>query len=361
MADTSAATGLAVQQWDDKFFTEHLRGNVYAGEMGSNETSVIQIKEDLTKKPGDSVTFALVNKLSQAATTGSDTLEGNEEDMTTRSFRLYVDKRRNAVRVSEIEEQKSAIGLRMAARAQLKEWATSDTEELISKALISINGVAYASASEAQKDAWLTNNTDRAYFASGYAGTDHSAGLAELDTTADLCTASDLSTMKLKATITAGPKIRPIRSEKNGRRYYIAYAHPFAFQALKADTTITQAQREVQSMMEGEKLFKGGDLLWDGIIVKEIDNLYDYATLTGVGASSATVVPVFLCGAQAIGYGIARRWKSIEETFDYGDKRGVAIDQIYGIEKMKFGSGTGDTDDLKDHGVVTGYFATALS
>jgi hypothetical protein len=31
--------------------------------------------------------------------------------------------------------------------------------------------------------------------------------------------------------------------------------------------------------------------------------------------------------------------------------------EMGGIEKMTFGSGSGDTDDLKDHGMVTGYFA----
>ena len=51
---------------------------------------------------------------------------------------------------------------------------------------------------------------------------------------------------------------------------------------------------------------------------------------------------------------VARR-----EDFDYGDKHGVEISSIYGIGKMLFGSGTlTDTGDLKQHGVVTGYFAT---
>ena len=44
--------------------------------------------------------------------------------------------------------------------------------------------------------------------------------------------------------------------------------------------------------------------------------------------------------------------------FDYGDKYGVAIDGIYGIEKIIFGTGSSDTADTKDHGVVTGFFAT---
>ena len=111
--------------------------------------------------------------------------------------------------------------------------------------------------------------------------------------------------------------------------------------------------------MENERLFKGGDLLWDGMIIKEAHGLYDTSTYTGEGAGGTdTVVPVYLCGAQAIGAAYAKRWSSKQQTFDYGDKHGVAIESIYGIEKMQFGSGTADRDDLKDHGVVTGYFAT---
>ena len=76
-------------------------------------------------------------------------------------------------------------------------------------------------------------------------------------------------------------------------------------------------------------------------------------------SSTSTVVPVFLCGAQAVGAAYARRWRSREQAFDYGDKQGVAIDSIYGIEKMTFGSGSGDTDNPKDHGVVTGFFSAS--
>jgi N4-gp56 family major capsid protein len=363
MADTNAASGLTVQQWDDKFFTEYLTENRFSGEMGTNEASIIQVKEDLTKKAGDSVTFALVNKLNQAATTGSATLEGNEERMDTRSFRLYVDKRRNAVRVSEMEEQRSAIGLRNAARAVLKDWSMKDTESMVIQALASINGTNYADASESEKDAWLTDNTDRVYFASEYAGTDHSAGLAELDTSADLITAADLSKMKYKALVTASPKIRPIRSAENGRHYFIVYLDPRLMRDLKAESNspIIAAQRESVKEMENNRLFQGGDLLWDGLIIKEIHQMYDelVTPFTNVGASSAEVGCAFLCGAQAVGAAYAKRWTSKTEEFDYGDKHGVAIESIYGIKKMQFGSGSTDTADLKDHGLITGYFAVS--
>ena len=79
---------------------------------------------------------------------------------------------------------------------------------------------------------------------------------------------------------------------------------------------------------------------------------------TGAGAAGIDVAEVYFCGAQAIGYGVARRWNSREELFDYGRKKGCAIVEQGGFEKMTFGSGSSDTADLKDHGVFTGVFAS---
>jgi hypothetical protein len=141
MTDTAAASGLTVQQWDSQFYTEYFQDR-FKELKGSGENSIIQVKEDLAKKDGDSVTFALVNRLTNAAVTGVSTLEGSEEDMLSRSMRVYVDKRRNAVRVPEMAEQRSAISLRSAAKPVLLDWAQEDTRDQYIAALESINGVA---------------------------------------------------------------------------------------------------------------------------------------------------------------------------------------------------------------------------
>jgi N4-gp56 family major capsid protein len=358
MADTTAATGLTVQQWDDQFFVEYFHDGGFKVLMGTDERSVIQVKEDLTKKAGDSITFAAVNRLTNSATTGSSVLEGNEEDLISRSLRVYVDKRRNAVRVSEMNEQKSAISLRKAAKPRLLDWSVEDTRELIITALGSLNGTAFLSRTAAIGDAWLVDNVDRtvfgAYAAGGSAGgTDLSADLGQLDTTSDLFNITMLDQMILRAKA-ASPKIRPMRDGGNGKRYYIAFANPHAFKNLR-DSMDTEVLAATVVQMEASKLFEGGDLMWNGCIVKEVDNIPIYAN---IGNSSAEVTPIYLCGAQALGIAWAKRWQTVTEEFDYGDKHGVAVDGILGVRKLIFGTGTGDTDDLKDWGVVTGFAAT---
>lgn len=361
MADTLVATGLRVQRWEDSFFTEYLTENRYSESMGSDENSVIQVKEILGKGKGDSTTIALVNKLKNQATTGSNMLEGNEEDMSSRSQRIFIDKRRNAVRIAEMEEIKSAIDLRDAGRATLKDWAMKDTERLVTNQLLSVDGVRYEDASTAQRDTWLRNNFDRVLFGAAVsnrgavqATATYAAALAQVDNTADKLTPQAVSLMK-EIALTCDPKITPIRVEKTkGRRYYIMYTNTRAHRDLKTNASMMQAQREVSLEVENNRLFEGGDLLWDGVIIKEVPDI-------GFYSSGIEVAPVFFCGAQAVGLAYGKRWRTITKEFDYGDKYGIAIEGIMGVRKLQFGTGTADTDTLKDNGVVTGWFAAVPS
>jgi len=357
MAKTSAATGLTVQQWDDDFFTEYLRNNPFKAYMGTDENSIIQVKENLTKKKGDSLTFALINKLAGTANNGTTSLVGNEESMISRSHKLTVALRRHAVTVPEFEEQKSAIGLRNAAKPILMDWAMEQDVARVVAQLGSINGVAYGSATEGNKDAWLADNADRVLFGaakSNNASNDHSASLLNVDATNDKLTPNALSLMKRMA-LSGSPKIRPIRIEGKNRRYFVVLTDPLCFRDLKNNATMIQAQREVSLQEQNNKLFQGGDLLWDGMIIHEVD---DMGVLAGVGNAGIDVGRAVLCGAQALGLGIAKRWNTREKSeTDYGNEEGCAIVSIDGLEKMTFGSGSSDTADLKDHGMVTGYFA----
>lgn len=253
-----------------------------------------------------------------------------------------------------MEEQKSAIGLRSAAKPQLKTWTEEDTRDAIIAAWHSKNGKAYGSASEAERDAWLVENADRVLFGSAKGnntGNDHSASLANVDAVADKLARGSVSLMKRMAGL-ANPKIRPIRDPGNGKRVYVAYVHPYTFRDLRAD--MENVLDDTTAAGQAMRLFEGGDLQWDNIIIKELDEM---PILTGVGAAGIDVAPVFFVGAQCIGHAIASRWATKTRDFDYGDKNGVAIAAIDGFEKLRFGTGEDDTDDTKDAGLLTGYFS----
>lgn len=355
MADTVAATGLTPEQWDDKFFVQYFQEGPFKPLMGKSENAVIQVKESLGKKMGDTINIALVNKLTNAATTGTNVLEGNEEDMASRSHAITIDKRRNAVRIAEMSEFQSAIDLRDAGKVTLMNWATEFTRDYFIEQLGSLNGTKFLSRTSTIADAWLVDNLDRVHFGAGVgSGTDLSADLAQLDTTNDLFNVTALDAMILKAK-TANPKIRPMKVEGESKRYWVVFAGPHAFKNLR-DSIDTEVLAVTNVQAEASKLFEGGDIHWNGAIVKEVDDMPVYPN---IGASATTeVTPVYLCGAQALGFVWGRRWKTVTKEFDYGDKYGVAVDGIFGISKCTFGTGAGDTDDLKDHGVVTGFFAT---
>lgn len=356
MAETIATPGLTPQQWDDKFFREYVRSNRFKRYMGTSENSIIQLKEDLTRKKGDKVTFANVRKLRGPGVTGRSMLEGNEEELDSRSMAVRVDTVRNAVVVTDHDEQLSAIGLRDAGRSALKDWALDKMRNDIIDALRSINGVSYGTATETQKDAWLTDNADRVLFGnarSNNAANDHSAALALISNTTGKLTAATVSLAKRMAQ-TADPAIRPVRLNED-EEWFVMFAHPLAFRDLSQDPVMQQANRDARprAVMDNP-IFTGGSLAWDGVIIREIPEI---PSIAGVGDSGIDVATSFLCGAQAVGLAWASRLKSTTNVRDYGFRKGVGVQEMRGIEKLLFGKGNGDLDDLVQHGVVTVYTA----
>lgn len=359
MAQTTAATGLTVQQWDDDYFVDSLNANQFFGYMGTTKNSVIQMKENLMKKVGDSDTFALINSLKNAATTGSNTLQGNEERLLSRSQKVTITQYRHAVVVAELEEQFSAIDLRDGAKDALMEWHMELVRDQIIAAMNSINGVAYADSTSAQRNTWITDNSDRVLFGaatSNLQAGDHASSLAQIDNSADKLTPDALELMKRLAK-NASPKVGPVRPRTAHDRSdaYVAFVNSRALRDLKANSTFRQGFREARERGGSNPIFTGADYVWDNIAIVEIE---DIDIQTGVGASSIDVAPVFLCGVQAVGYVIAKRSETIEDEFDYKDKQGCAVRCWHKIEKLNFGtSASSDTGDLKDHGMVTGWFA----
>jgi N4-gp56 family major capsid protein len=329
--------------------------------MGTSEASIIQLKEDLTKKKGDTVTFALVNELTGDGVTGNTTLKGNEERLNSRSHAVAVDVLRHAVAVDDWDVQKSVIDLRNACRVQIREWAQKKLRDAITDGLGQIDGVKFSTATNANRNTWYSNNVDRIVVGTAAAAAQGTfASAISLSTTAQL-TPNTLSLMKRLAQM-ASPKIKPVYVKEMDQEWYVAFVGPLAWRDLTEDNpttnVLTLANRDARVRGMDNPLFTGDSLVWDGIIIREIPEIA--ALPTAVASLGVRIEPVYLCGAQAIGLAWAQRTKSTTDVDDYGFLHGVGVQEIRGIEKLRFGTAAGaDTTTPKDHGVVTAFVAAA--
>jgi hypothetical protein len=374
MAVTSVPTNTRVIKWQRDFYREYIRANRFSKYMGADESSPIQINEDLTKTIGEQVNFELVNRLVgnqntgtgavagvTSGITGYNTLEGNEEALGIRNFRVRVDRTRWAVTHDGLDEQFSAIDLVEAKNATLKDHAKENIRDRIVLALgsISTDGSthqAYASASEADKDTWIVNNADRVVLGAAAINADHSTGLAQLDTTADTLTKANLQILK-DAAKTANPKIRPIKVNDE-EEWFVVFTGTKNFRVLQNDLATLNQSALSATNAKDNPLYTSGDLVYDGLIIREVPEIADLAGTPGSGGTTL-VQPAYLLGTQAIAYAIAQRTKMITQERDYGAKKGAGYQFIDALAKMYFGSGASDTTTPKQNGVVTGYYAHA--
>lgn len=346
MAEISIGTshGLTNQQWEEQLFRQYLGELRYKPFMGTSMTMPIVVKEELMKASGDKVNVGFRSALTGSGVSGTGALEGNEEALEFFNQQVTVDLIRNGVRKDGImTEKRVAFNMREESKDALMQWAAHKVEQDIATEFNSINGVTYGSASEAQKDSWLADNSDRVLFGaatSNNSSNDHSASLANVDSTNDILSPAQVSLAKRLAKL-ASPKIEPVKID-NGVEMYIMFAHPYAFRDLINHSTFSQAQREVFPRLgDNHPILKGQVYAyWDGVLVIESEKVL---LLDNVGASSIDVAGNVLLGAGSIlygqgGFGGMERMQWVEQSFDYNLKTGFAVSMIYGIEKARYDS-----------------------
>lgn len=353
MADTALATGLQVQKWLRTYFAEYVRTSGFKPYMGKGTNSIIQVKHELTSG-GKSINIPLITRLKAAGVTGVSALEGNEEALGNFNQKIDIDFLRNAVRINVPDQHYSEIDLLQAGRDMLTTWAADKLRDDVITALGSIDGVAYGTANATQKNAWTANNVDRVLFgdAIGNYSATHATALNAI--TAGMTLSASIVSLMKRIAKKADPHIRPMRiNDSTGREFFVMFVGSLAFRDLKEDATIAQANREARPRdVDSNPIFQDGDLIYDGVIVREIPEIAGFNNTAG---TVVRVEPVYLCGAQAIGLAWGQEPKSIKEDFDYGLQMGIGTMEARGLEKMRFANGSGGV--LKDHGMVTGFVA----
>jgi N4-gp56 family major capsid protein len=366
MAEVILASASEKQVWTNKYLLEYVRESTLLPYMGTSPSSIIRIRNELSEG-GKYLNIPLITRLRGRGVRGAEVLKGNEDDLGNFNDQVQVDWIRNAVKVPKSTQYKTEINLLDAAKPQLSSWDAEllrdDTLDALGSIIIpgaaDTNGVAgtdsavlYDAATAAQRNTFLVNNTDRILF--GKLKSNSSSGvwataLATIDNTDDKLSAAMITLAKRMAK-TAGQatgsiNIRPFKSDMTaGREWYVLFANSMAFRDLSLDATIiaanTYARAREGDGMERNPLFQDGDLLYNGVIIREVPEIPTFTNGTIIVGQN------FLCGqsAVAVAYGQDPTFR-IDLKEDYEFRPGVAIEELRGLKKVSYAG--------KQYGVVT--------
>ena len=360
--------------------------------MGSSPTSPIIRMADL-EADGKEMRIPLVTQLSGAGV-GAGTLRGNEEQLDSYGFPLWADWARNAVANNRAVNKESSFNVRSTARDLLRGWSRRIVRDDLVDALLSIptasiqanrftspgnrvNGIKWSAATTGNKNSWVTANVDRVVFGSQISNysTTFATAVANVDSTNDKMTAAVGSLMKSQAmqsgvsssnpgVYNGKPKITPFQMRETDQEWYLCLLGSRAMRDLKADATMYQANRDARERegsdpTKSNPIFTGGGLVYDGVYYLEIPEITQRLLLSGVGASSIDVEPVFLLGQAAMAYCMGQMPRPTQlEDGDYDFINGMGIEAQYGVGKIAKApqSVSGATvGDLVDWGMVTGF------
>lgn len=345
MADTDFQVNspLAVKRWSDELMKEALKKCYFMRWMGTSSNSLIQIKTELNKGPGDRVTFGIRQQLSGAGIAGDGTLEGNEEALITYTQNLIIDQLRHATRSNgEMSEQRVTFNLREENRDALADWwadrwdywIINQATGLSTQADVRYTGMQAATAPDA--DHMVLGNIGPTV-ASGIVATAE----ASLSATSTARFHLGLIDRARERAALAVNTFRPVMVD--GEERFVAILHPYQVTSLRQSTASTQWS-DIQLAALAARDNSDNPLYSGAIGMYNKTVLFDSTRIPAVvGATGGTnnVYRALFLGAQAVCVGFGRKsgkgtmsWN--EKTFDYDNKLGVKAGCIAGAVKTRF-------------------------
>lgn len=333
---------LAVKLWSRKLFHEALKETYFSRFMGKSTSSLIQIKDDLTKSAGDHIRVGLRMLLSGDGVIGDGTLEGNEEALSTFHDDVYINQLRHATRsAGKMSEQRVPFSVREEGKDGLRDWWQDRLDTWFFNQLcgftaqtdVRYTGMMAALPPTAGHHVWAGSATNDEGLGGG-----------------DVFSLSIIDKCVERAK-TMSPMIRPIKIK--GEDKYVMFLHPYQVTDLRTNTNNGQWLDIQKAAMAGGKvsnspIYTGSLGEYNGVIMHEAVRITN-GVHSSSGAVETDVRRAVFCGAQAglmaYGKGSADGEMSwVEELFDYKNQLGVSAGMIAGLKKTQF--------DGKDFGTI---------
>lgn len=324
MAETAFATDdpLTKKAWEEKLFRDTVKESYFKKFEGEGADAMLQVKTKLEKEKGDKITFGIRHRLTGDGVTGSATLEGNEEALSTADYSILLERYRHAVKDNgELSRQRAMFSIDAESVQALKDWGAEKIDALRFSA--------------------LTASPTKSFFG----GTATATAELTADDKLDTALISKIKTWAKTGGNRTQTPLRPVKI--GGKKYFVLLVHPDSLYDLKQTAAFQQAMREAEVRGKENPLFNDAVAIWDGVIIHEHENM-PIATNYGVGADVAGA-QCTLMGAQSLVWAWGKRPKVVHETFDYEEKNGYAWAITAKAGKPNF--------DSKDYGSVALFVA----
>lgn len=337
---------LAVRLWAKRLFVESLRETFIDRFIGtSDKNSIIQMRDELTKSAGDRVTFGLRLQLIGPGVQGDNTLEGNEEALTTYNDTIIIDQLRHAVRSKgKMSQQRVPFSVRSESMDGLKDWWSDRLDTWFFNQVCGFT---------AQTDIRYTGLQAVLAPDSAHIYRPNSRTTDESLTTGDEMSLAHIDVMIARAkgfqsAVNGSVPMRPVKYK--GGEYYVMFIHPYQTHQLRTNYNAgawadLQKARLLGSGSDENPIFTGGSFLgiYNSVVIHESVRVTNGVHST-TGAAVTNARRAVMCGAQAAAMATGRddtgpeKMNWVEELFDYNNQLGVAAGMIAGLKKTQFNS-----------------------
>ncbi len=325
MANTTItiAPELVQQAWAKDTWKAGVEQTFFDKFTGTGADSIVQVRTELQKGDGDTINIPLLMKLKGEGVTGDNQLEGNEEALIYRNFKVTIDQLRHAVRLrGKMDEKKTQINMRKDAKMALSYWLANTIDGKIFKAL----------------------STDPTKDRVCFAGAETSEGAITAD---DKFTADIIGKAKRIAMADKDTMIRPVKV--NGHDTYVLVIDQYQARDLMNDEKWLNAQQYANVRGEKNPIFSGALGMYDGVVVHQSNDIIREAK----GASSTITSHALFLGAQAVVLAVGDNPTWNEDDFDYHNQVGFEFGRIFGIAKTQFKFNGVDLTDFGCVNVIT--------
>ena len=329
---------LSNKLWAKKLNVEALKTTYFGKFMGEGSSNMIQVKTELETNAGDKVTIGLRVQMTGDGVTEGQTLQGNEEQLSTYSDAVVINELAHAARVKNkntIDAQRVPFNLRNEAKDGLTDWFSNRFDYCMANHLTGntlVTDMRYSG-----------NNTITAptNIYRGGGATDDATINGDSTKTMNL---QIIDALVERANV-ASPLIRPIMV--GGEKKYIMFMHDYQGTDLRTNTGTGQwldIQKAALAGGMGSKspIYNGALGEYNGVILHKWNRLP--VGISNAGAAQTNTRRAVFCGAQAgvVGFGKefskGSHFKWIEELFDYERELGVSAQTVWGIKKSVFNS-----------------------